>query len=349
VRRDGIPELDGLRGLAALIVLVSHVSNDSGLWGGLLGHGGGQTGVMLFFVLSGFLMAHIHIETEFLARNVWDYAVRRVARVFPMFVLVAAAFQLQPWIVAWVWPGRDVWVTILRQVTLIDPGFSILWTVRVEILFYVAFVGIWFLHRRMARRWVTLCVLGSAVLVLSTTWVGEWGVFLATCRYFLFGIMSALLMPRVPLRAGAAVSVLSLAVLASVPLSFPLMARHFFGVEVDPWRSDVVAVQVVLLFNVVVRLRSWLSAALATWVAREIGRISYSLYLLQPFVLTAVVVRIAPGRPLVTLAIILVCAIVVAELSNRLIERPAQRLLLRAGPDMRLPVGNRSVPGPSRL
>lgn len=50
------PELDGLRGLAAYIVLVSHASNMTGLWGTLLGNGAGQFGVMLFFVLSGFLM-----------------------------------------------------------------------------------------------------------------------------------------------------------------------------------------------------------------------------------------------------------------------------------------------------
>jgi len=41
-------ELDGLRGLAAIIVLVSHVSNETGLWGNLLGHGGGRIGVMIF-------------------------------------------------------------------------------------------------------------------------------------------------------------------------------------------------------------------------------------------------------------------------------------------------------------
>jgi peptidoglycan/LPS O-acetylase OafA/YrhL len=47
------PTLDGLRGLAALLVVLSHFSNRTGMWGVRLGDGGGQIGVMLFFLVSG--------------------------------------------------------------------------------------------------------------------------------------------------------------------------------------------------------------------------------------------------------------------------------------------------------
>jgi hypothetical protein len=45
-----IRKLNSLRGLAALIVVISHFSNHSHLFNGMLGQGAGQLGVMLFFI-----------------------------------------------------------------------------------------------------------------------------------------------------------------------------------------------------------------------------------------------------------------------------------------------------------
>jgi len=53
-----IHTLTGLRGLAALIVFVSHSAN-VGLLPHFFGTGFGQVGVMIFFLLSGFLMSHL--------------------------------------------------------------------------------------------------------------------------------------------------------------------------------------------------------------------------------------------------------------------------------------------------
>jgi peptidoglycan/LPS O-acetylase OafA/YrhL len=80
-----VPALDGLRGMAALMVVVSHVSNSTDLWGNLLGNGGGQVGVMIFFVLSGYLIGALYLGQPFTLANVWEYGVRRVARVVPAF------------------------------------------------------------------------------------------------------------------------------------------------------------------------------------------------------------------------------------------------------------------------
>jgi len=81
-----IPSLDGLRGLAAYIVVVSHVSNATGLWDKNFGNGAGQIGVMIFFVLSGFLMGHLYIGREWSLDAVKRFCVSRVARVFPLYL-----------------------------------------------------------------------------------------------------------------------------------------------------------------------------------------------------------------------------------------------------------------------
>ena len=70
-----IPALDGLRGLAALIVAVSHLSAMTGIAVGFFGSARGQLGVILFFALSGFLMAHMYFEAPFSPGNLGRFAV----------------------------------------------------------------------------------------------------------------------------------------------------------------------------------------------------------------------------------------------------------------------------------
>ena len=327
-----IPALDGLRGVAALIVLVSHFSNDFGVWHGNLGHGAGQTGVMLFFVLSGFLMAHLHITTDFTAANVRAYAVRRVARVYPLFLLVAAAFELQNWLGSGGGVKAGLLIPWLRQVLLIDPGFSVLWTVRVEIMFYAAFVGIWWLFRATGRRIVLAALLG-AIVILSTGNLPYSGMFFASARFFLFGVLSALVLARAPQarhRGGLLISTLALMAFASIPLSFPPLIKMIFGADTQPWHNTLVAVQMVLLFNLILRDRGLLNRLLSAPAARWLGRVSYSLYLLQPFVLQAVAAWLPGVSPVISGATILLATLVLAGASNWLIERPAQAWVIAA-------------------
>ena len=79
-------ELDGLRGLACLAVLACHLPR--GFWIG-------NTGVDLFFVLSGFLITRIILQkrdqANFFSRFVW----RRSLRIFPpYFLLLFLAYTL---------------------------------------------------------------------------------------------------------------------------------------------------------------------------------------------------------------------------------------------------------------
>jgi peptidoglycan/LPS O-acetylase OafA/YrhL len=319
-----LPVLDGLRGVAAMIVLVSHYSNDFGLWGGRLGQGAGQTGVMLFFVLSGFLMAHLHIARRFTPREVLSYALKRFARVYPAFVVAALAFQVH----GVIQPGLT---TLLRQALLIDPGISVLWTIRVEIVFYAAFIGLWLIHAACGARVVGLLI-AAAILLLSSTDPGAMGMISLTARYFLMGVMSALLLPAWNAAAFTPVSRLALPLLCSLPLGFPLMARMLFHAQVQPWLNDAVAIQIFVVFNLCLRDRRWAAALLGSGVARGIGRVSYSLYLFQPFVLDVVHRRIWPhGGQFVSLSAAILLSLALARLSLSVLELPAQRAILKAG------------------
>jgi len=80
-----IKYLDGWRGIAIILVLISHFSN-------LPGFREGRLGVDLFFVLSGLLMSQILFEKR---TNLVTFYKRRVSRIVPLFVLYAStAFML---------------------------------------------------------------------------------------------------------------------------------------------------------------------------------------------------------------------------------------------------------------
>lgn len=79
---------NSIRAIAVMIVVLSHYSNESGMWGGYLGQGAGQLGVMLFFLLSYFLMAHLYFDSPPTIENIKKFAVARIARVLPLFLFV---------------------------------------------------------------------------------------------------------------------------------------------------------------------------------------------------------------------------------------------------------------------
>lgn len=94
-----IPALDGVRGLAILLVLVFHFT----IYGGWQPSGfserayyalasGGWIGVDLFFVLSGFLITGILFDTRESTTFFRSFYARRILRIFPLYYAVLAIF-----------------------------------------------------------------------------------------------------------------------------------------------------------------------------------------------------------------------------------------------------------------
>ena len=90
------PNLNGLRFIAALLVIIHHVEQFKSLLGyenhkpNVIVNGIGKLGVILFFVLSGFLITYLLLaeEEETKTISVKDFYIRRILRIWPLYYLV---------------------------------------------------------------------------------------------------------------------------------------------------------------------------------------------------------------------------------------------------------------------
>lgn len=95
-----IAELDGLRGIAILLVLLRHsifgVETHSRIGSAFLAAGQlSWSGVDLFFVLSGFLIGGILLDVRESPRYFQTFYVRRAYRILPIYMLTMALFALR--------------------------------------------------------------------------------------------------------------------------------------------------------------------------------------------------------------------------------------------------------------
>jgi peptidoglycan/LPS O-acetylase OafA/YrhL len=142
--RSYYPALDGMRGLAILLVVIYHNFNfiNYTFFGWL--------GVDLFFVLSGFLITEILLQTFTRKNYLPTFYIKRALRIFPLYYVALIVFL---WLLPaflkdtsmfyyytsnqlWLWAFLQNWLYIFKQ----PSGFGLLnhfWSLAVEEQFYL--------------------------------------------------------------------------------------------------------------------------------------------------------------------------------------------------------------------
>lgn len=185
------PALDTVRAIGALMVLVTHVAfwtgdYDFDLWGTFLSRL--DSGVALFFVLSGFLLSRPFILRRRAGRPapaLRDYLWKRAVRVLPVYWIVAVPALL--FVEKNAGAGPLEW---LRAVTLTDiyvadavpAGITQTWSLATEVAFYIALPALMFVWSRATggrRSDAAVVALTGAALVVSVLWIVEVSPLLA--------------------------------------------------------------------------------------------------------------------------------------------------------------------------
>lgn len=221
--------LDGLRGVAILLVLCYHLFvaetlKPIGIGKLLLPVAKmGWSGVDLFFVLSGFLITGILLEGRTATNYYRVFYARRVLRIFPVYYLAVALvfwvvvplqhhggfFALHP--AGTFGPHEQLWYWVnlsnLRTAfyPLLIPMLSPFWSLSIEEQFYVVWPAV--VRNLRLRSLMVVCVSGIALsaVLRNLPWIQHWTSVYSNLTYrmtplhmdgLLCGGVVAILLPR---------------------------------------------------------------------------------------------------------------------------------------------------------
>lgn len=364
-----LTSLDGVRGVAALVVLAHHVSllyspiAATYIWGsGPTPHEGsvswwlsytplklftaGPEAVMVFFVLSGLVLTLPVLRPR--AFDWMAYFPRRLVRIgLPVVasILFATALALlvpqvpRLAVSAWVASTSVNPVTFERFMTVLDPtvfDFGLnnpLWSLYYEMIFSVTlplFIGL----ALLLKRWWPL---GLAAAVASVAiGLNEVAGGFHYLPAFFVGSLAAVLLGRINglgerINGWRAGWLVWVAVLVLSLLL--LIGPWLFPTAYQPFRVVLAGFQPVAALGIVLVCLEWspLSSLLSRQPFAWAGKVSFSLYLVHvPIILT--MSYLLHGLPLpVVAAVSVVLALLVAPLFYTLVEKRAHTLSKRVG------------------
>ncbi len=336
--------IDALRGLAALAVVFFHAKQGQHLdalyphiaWPFTFLFSHGALGVQVFFVLSGFVIAHSMARHEIGPSYIGRFLLRRSIRLDPpyygsMALVVALALLSVHFVQGKVYAPPSVSDVVLHMlylpVLLERPLISdVYWTLCLEMQFYIVFALVMWLVTRLRARAREGVIFPGALLVMCTISV-PWlvgraafvvpGLFLEYWHFFLTGVLAwrASLFRHERATLGLSVVYLSGMLLAAVWLADPARAVAVFSAAT------------ILFAGRLGKLTSWLKAA----PFQQLGAWSYSLYLTHNPV-SGALFRLGyrlTGRSAVLeafwLVVVVAACIAVAWLFHVAIERPSLR------------------------
>jgi peptidoglycan/LPS O-acetylase OafA/YrhL len=320
--------------VAAMIVFMDHATKQTVLPGGYFGKGFGQSGVMIFFLLSGFLMSHLYLSGKFESFELKKYISARIGRVFPLyFLLLIISLVLTKFM------GFDFYYNF-NDIKLFFLSFFLLkapytfWTIPVEVQFYIIFIGFWFLYKTMNDRLIlTAYVVITAIP--SILWYISYhqAPFVVSLFSFVFfigvltGIYYETLYENQMIRSicNKMGIIFLIAVFCNLPyfkLQYGLVYSEQFFFRT--WGDPLTLLIVFSLFFCAVMQSESLAILNRKWFY-ELGNISYGFYLFHyPIVYSVKNLDInAVAKVILTVSVTLL----IAYISFHYFEKPAGRII----------------------
>jgi len=297
-----IQELDGLRGIAVLAVIMQHYLS----WLPIIGSQNGWLGVDLFFILSGFLITSILINLRDKEHYFSTFYTRRALRIFPPYFLgIVVYFTVS--ILAGKPGTLNLWAQYIFYYTslyvgqppelsyaVIIPvrlGLAVLWSLSVEELYYTFWAPIVRFTSQKVFAAILLIMIVVAPLLrwwLHTPSYPETYTFYCRMDALAFGSAVALLMRarRINLAAWRHRDKLfdfaAIAMTVSTVALWTILHGDRSKVLLCTVALTMADVTFALVTFAILRKAGsaawWMRALRARWL-RSVGMVSYSLYL----------------------------------------------------------------------
>lgn len=360
------PELESLRGVAALMVVLVHIPPWSASIYSLTVVRNSYLMVDFFFVLSGFVIMHSYGSRLSSAAELKRFACLRLIRLYPvhlLFLLVFLGFETIKLIAAQRHgaggfnypPFRENSPAAFLEGLFLVQGLGIgshaltynfpSWSISTEFYTYLLFGGLCCCFcRRPARYRLTAAVLALGICA-GMVWIHARGKSAAVEeRYF----------PVLECLEGFFLGTLLPWVVRAARKPAPAVAAGTFGAMSAflIWKRNCAFDPVFFLLSalLIAALASnnagWFAAALRSRPLTKLGAISYSLYMCHAAVIWVVnaTVRATTAHGLLLYPLTLAACIAVAAATHRLVEKPS-REFLRQRLGRREPSG-RETPAP---
>ena len=347
ITKGFILELDGLRGLAILMVMVHRFWPRSGVGMAADVAGAGWIGVDLFFVISGFLIAGILLDTRNDAGYFRNFYARRVLRIFPLYYLFVigafVAFSGNPGFREGA--GSPLWYLFhlgnIPEGLLDKPvpyWLAPVWSLAIEEQFYLTFPLLVYVLDRRRLTMVLIAMVALAPIIRLATMMAmpdhERVQYMFTpCRIdtIAFGCLLGIVVRTIDLERWrypaqvmalcAMPGVIVLAVASGLERTSPF--DRVFG-------YSLVAVGCASVIALVVLARGARSTAVLRWSPLTyLGKLCFGLYLLHrpaDTIVSAFAGQVGFEGALRLMPLKLAVAVVLATISWRVFERPFLRL-----------------------
>ncbi|WP_313459676.1 acyltransferase [Stenotrophomonas sp.] len=289
--------LQVLRGIAALAVLIFHLRAveskyipGEALLGTVAAHA--DAGVDLFFVISGFVMAHVGRGRFSGFRAAGLFLMKRAWRVLPLYwlftTLTIIMMMTFPAIVNSSYPDQSVIKSYLLIPHTQLPVLAVGWTLIHEAYFYVVFA---IAIAIIAERALTVCLIGWAAVIAYAHLDGSQEMtplrqlLISPLTFeFIVGVLAGLHWRKLPRQLASAMIVAGIALYLTGAVGFADASIS----APDPWLRTATfgTASVLLVLGWVMRESRGERSAPSVLVA--LGNSSYSLYLSHVFVISAV-------------------------------------------------------------
>lgn len=326
-------ELDSLRGIACLLVLISHYTWAYNHYFNTLDNQifyfrYGDFGVQIFFILSGFVI----FMTLNKVKSIKEFAVARFARLYPTYW--AAMFFTITILFFFPVPGLGNYnlILILKNITMLQAFLrtehidQVYWSLCVEIVFYII-MGTLFYFKQLNNKYVSIAWLSLTLIVFMPDFYLKKFIvvifILKNAPLFIAGIMFY------KVKIGTA----KLANHLIIILSFILYGLMFYKERIkadSDYNSDFTPLFLLIVAFVLFYVLIYFSLkSLNNKILLFFGTISYPLYLVHNVIGYSIIYRVkmVTKNQLIQFIVPTIISIILAYIITFFIEKPSIKVL----------------------